>query len=152
MKKKIVLSLVLGSIFVSGCSCSIKNKQNSGDNNSIKDNTIIITDENVVAPQDINGIIFENIGFQVQDGVTTVVTQYTNTTDSEFRLDNYQIIITDKDGMILTSLVDMVDQTLAPNDVKTSSMTFESDVSAAAKVDYEVNVEVPSFNPENVSE
>ncbi len=152
MKKKIVLSLVLGSLFVSGCSCSIRNKQNPESNNGINDNVTVITDENVVAPQDVNGVVFENIGFQVQDGVATVVTQYTNTTDSEFKLDNYQIIITDKDGVILTTLVDMVNQTLAPNEVKSSNMTFELDVSTAAKVDYEINVESPNIDLENLPE
>ena len=141
MKKLIILSLIFGTIFMTGCSCSVKDKDN--DNVDSNDNSTVITDEDVLGEQNVDGILFENTTFQVKDGVTTIVTKVTNNTGAEYQLNNYQMVITDKNGSILTILTSEVTDTLAIDDTKTYTTTFTLDLTDAAKVDYNVNIEIP---------
>lgn len=143
MKKKLILSLIVGSIFMSGCSCSLKKKPNDNNDNGDNENNIVFTDENLVGEQNVNGILLENTTFEVNNGVTTIITKVTNKTEAEFQLDNYQIIITDKNGVILTILTSSVNEKLAVDDTRSYTTVFEFDLSDAANVEYEVNVVVP---------
>lgn len=142
MKKMAILSLMVGSLLLSGCSCSAKKDNDEKPNDNKNDQTNVITDENVVGEQNIDGIVFENTTFQIQNGVTTIVTKVTNKTDADYQLDNYQMSISDNDGMILTILTSTVDDTLAAGEEKVYTTPFTLDLSKAAKVDYAVNVKV----------
>lgn len=128
---------------MSGCSCSLKKKPNDNNDNGDNENNIVFTDENLVGEQNVNGILLENTTFEVNNGVTTIITKVTNKTEAEFQLDNYQIIITDKNGVILTILTSSVNEKLAVDDTRSYTTVFEFDLSDAANVEYEVNVVVP---------
>ena len=136
MKKLIILTAAVSMLFISGCSCSIKKDD---ENNNNGGNPNIITDENVVGVQNVNGILFENTTFQVENGVTTIVTKVTNTNPEEFKLENYQMTVTDSAGNI-TILTSTVGETLAPNTETSYPTSFALDLIAASKVEYKVNV------------
>ena len=88
MKKIFILSMVIGTLFISGCSCTRKKDEG---NNSGNDYATVITDDAVVGEQSVNGILFENTTFQVQNGFTTIVTKVTNRSGAPFMLENYQM-------------------------------------------------------------
>lgn len=142
MRKTIILTLILGLMFVSGCSCSLK-ESGEVDNNNVDDNSTVITDESVVGEQNIGGILFQNTMFQVQDGKTTIVTKVTNNTGNDYQFENYQMIITDKDGVVLTILTITTGESLGENEEKTYTTPVVLDLSAASKVEYKVNVTIP---------
>lgn len=142
MRRTIILPLILGLIFVSGCSCSLK-ENGEVDNNNVDDNSTVITDESVVGEQNIGGILFQNTMFQVQDGKTTIVTKVTNNTGNDYQFENYQMIITDKDGVVLTILTITTGESLGENEEKTYTTPVVLDLSAASKVEYKVNVTIP---------
>lgn len=136
MKKGFIITLMFSILFFSGCSCSLKNnvKDDATDDNIIK-----ITDDEVVGEQNIEGIVLKNETFQVQNGVTTIVTKVTNTTDVDFFLENYQMLITD-DGGDFTILDSEVNENILPNDEKYYTTTLELDLSLSSKVEYSINV------------
>lgn len=140
MKKFLILSLTIGSIILSGCSCSVKKEDDNKNNEN--DNSTVITDEKVVGEKNIDGISLKNTTFEVKDGVTTIVTKITNNSDADFNLENYQMIITDKDGAVLTILTSTVNEVLTKGQEKINTTPFELDLSAAANVDYRINVKI----------
>lgn len=136
MKKGFIITLMFSILFFSGCSCSLKNnvKDDATDDNIIK-----ITDEEVVGEQNIEGIVLKNETFQVQDGITTIVTKVTNTTDSDFMLKNYQMLIADENGQF-TILDSEINENISPKDEKYYTTTMEIDLSSSSKVNYSINV------------
>ncbi len=136
MKKILILSMVIGTLFISGCSCTRKKDKDEKDGN---DNVTVITDEAVVGEQNINGLLFENTTFQFQDGFTTIITKVTNRSGAPFMIENYQMTITDKDGKVLTILTSNINENLEVDAEKSYSTTVNLDLSAAAKVEYNIN-------------
>ena len=139
MKKILAFSLIFGVVLLSGCSCSVKKDDNNDDKNTDQKSTVI-TDKNVIGEQNINGVLFENTTFEIKDGVTTIVTKITNNTGADFNLDNYQMVITDKNGTVLTILTSTVGEVLTQGQEKIYTTPFELDLSTAANVDYRINV------------
>ena len=142
MKKLIILALVATTMFVSGCSCTKKEEDpnNNKPNEDNNENTTVITDENAVGEKNVDGIVFENTAFQVTNGTTTIMTKITNTTPNDFFVNNYQLIVTDSEGQVITILTNTIQETFAPNESKTISTPIGIDVSAATNVEYRVNV------------
>lgn len=140
MKKIFILSMVIGTLFISGCSCTRKKDEG---NNSGNDYATVITDDAVVGEQSVNGILFENTTFQVQNGFTTIVTKVTNRSGAPFMLENYQMTITDKDGKVLTILTSNINESLEIDAEKLYTTPFNLDLSTAAKVEYNINVVIP---------
>lgn len=141
MKNKLFIILGIAAIFVSGCSCSVKPKEQEKEDLGVNENnTIIVTEEGVVGEQNVNGIALENINFSVQDGITSVVTKVKNNNTIPFELSNYQMMVKDSNGNVLTILVSSVNATLLPGEEQSYTTTFMLDLSSASTVEYAVNV------------
>lgn len=143
MKKTVILLMIIGTLFISGCSCVRKNVDNDGNKDNSDDNVTVITDEDVVGEKNVNGIVFENTTFKVEDGVSSIITKVTNRSGATFALENYQMTVTDKDGQILTILTHTFNETLENNEEKFYTTPCNLDLSKAAKVEYSVNVTIP---------
>lgn len=141
MKKIFILSMAVGVLFISGCSCTRKNDE---EDNKENNNTTVITDEAVIGEQNVNGITLENTTFQVQDGFTSIVTKVTNRSGEAFMLENYQMVVTDKDGKVLTILTHSVNENLEVDVEKLYTTPFNLDLSTATKVEYNINVPDPA--------
>lgn len=141
MKKIVILSMVIGTLLMSGCSCTRKkDKDDEGNEN----NPIVITEDDVIGEQSVNGIMFENTTFQVQEGMTVIVTKITNRSGAPFMLENYQMTISDKDGKVLTILTSNINENLEVDAEKLIPTQFNLDLSTAAKVEYNINVTDPT--------
>ncbi len=142
MKKIIILSMVISTLFLSGCSC-VRNSDKDKPNDTNDDNATVITDEAVVGEKNVNGITFENTTFKVEDGVSSIITKVTNRSGAAFTLENYQMTITDKDGKVLTILTSTVNENLEIDEEKSYITPCNLDLSKAARVEYSVNIPIP---------
>lgn len=143
MKKRIIISMLVGTLFLSGCSCSRNNGDNDRDIENNNENATVITDENVVGEKNVDGIVFENTTFKIEEGVSSIVTKVTNRSGAAFTLENYQMTVTDSNGQILTILTSTVNENLEIDEEKYYTTPCNLDLSKAAKVEYSINVTIP---------
>ena len=92
MKKIMTLSvsllLVLG--LVTGCGCNKKEKENK------KEEVKVNTNKEVVKDQEVDGIKMTNTSLVTTNGISKLVTNVTNNSESDYKLEEYIIIIKDK--------------------------------------------------------
>ena len=96
MKKIIMVSftvlLIVG--LVTGCGCKKKEKVKV----KVKEEIKVNTNKDVIKNQEVDGIKMTNTSMVTTNGLTKLVTSVTNDTDKDYKLDEYMIIIKDKDG------------------------------------------------------
>ncbi len=132
MKKFILLLMVYISL-VSFCACS-KKDNNDNDYN---------LDKNINGKQNIEGILFENILFKVDLENVEISTKVKNNNETDFYLENFQMIIKDKNGNILTTLNQTVEENLAANSEVTYNNKYTLNLINATSIEYNVNINVP---------
>jgi hypothetical protein len=133
MKKKILFAFIfLLSIAVfTGCGCKKKEKDVEPD---IKVNT----EEDVVKDQEVDGIKLTNTSLVITDGVSKLTTQVTNDTDSDYELDEYTIIIKDKDDKEIIRIPGYVGNVIKAGETRTINSSVDIDLSNAKSIEYEV--------------
>ncbi len=131
MKKFILLLMVYISL-VSFCACS-KKDNNDNDYN---------LDKNINGKQNIEGILFENILFKVDLENVEISTKVKNNNETDFYLENFQMIIKDKNGNILTTLNQTVEENLAANSEITYNNKYTLNLINATSIEYNVNINV----------
>lgn len=131
MKKFILLLMVYISL-VSFCACS-KKDNNDNDYN---------LDKNINGKQNIEGILFENILFKVDLENVEISTKVKNNNETDFYLENFQMIIKDKNGNILTTLNQTVEENLAANSEVTYNNKYTLNLINATSIEYNVNINV----------
>lgn len=131
MKKFILLLMVYISL-VSFCACS-KKDNNDNDYN---------LDKNINGKQNIEGILFENILFKVDLENVEISTKVKNNNEIDFYLENFQMIIKDKNGNILTTLNQTVEENLAANSEVTYNNKYTLNLINATSIEYNVNINV----------
>ena len=118
---------------VSFCACS-KKDNNDNDYN---------LDKNINGKQNIEGILFENILFKVDLENVEISTKVKNNNETDFYLENFQMIIKDKNGNILTTLNQTVEENLAANSEVTYNNKYTLNLINATSIEYNVNINVP---------
>ena len=135
MKKVMTISismlLVIG--LVTGCGCKKKEK-NKEKEPEIKVNT----NENVIKDQKVDGIEMTNTSLVVTDGISKLVTNVTNNSDKDYKLDEYIIIFKDKDGKEILRMPGYVGDTIKAGETRTINSSVDRDLSNAVSVHYEV--------------
>ncbi len=131
MKKFILLLMVYISL-VSFCACS-KKDNNDNDYN---------LDKNINGKQNIEGILFENILFKGDLENVEISTKVKNNNETDFYLENFQMIIKDKNGNILTTLNQTVEENLAANSEVTYNNKYTLNLINATSIEYNVNINV----------
>ena len=127
MKKFILLLMVYISL-VSFCACS-KKDNNDNDYN---------LDKNINGKQNIEGILFK-----VDLENVEISTKVKNNNETDFYLENFQMIIKDKNGNILTTLNQTVEENLAANSEVTYNNKYTLNLINATSIEYNVNINVP---------
>lgn len=117
---------------VSFCACS-KKDNNDNDYN---------LDKNINGKQNIEGILFENILFKVDLENVEISTKVKNNNETDFYLENFQMIIKDKNGNILTTLNQTVEENLAANSEVTYNNKYTLNLINATSIEYNVNINV----------
>lgn len=135
--KKVLLSsismlLVLG--LATGCGCSKKSKKNENKEPEIKVNT----EKEVIKDREVDGIKLTNTSLTTVNGVSTLVTSVTNDSSSDYKLDEYTIIIKDADGKEIVRIPGYVGDTIKAGETRTINSSVDIDLSNAKSIEYEV--------------
>ena len=135
MKKKlmtlITILLILG--LVTGCACNKKEEKKEQ-----KEEVKVNTNKDVVKDQEEDKIKMTNTSLIINDGITKLVTNVTNSSDEDYYLEEYIIIIKDKDGNEIVRMPGYVGDTIKAGDTKTINSSVDRDLSDAGSIEYEV--------------
>ena len=129
---KISILLLMSIGLITGCSCSKKEEEKK------KPDIKVNTEENVVKDQEVEGIQMTNASMITEDGLTTFQTKVTNNTGSDYTLNEYNIIVKDKEGNIIKTIPGYVGSTIKVGETKELKSTTNADMSKAYSVEYEV--------------
>lgn len=136
MKKIIMVSftvlLIVG--LVTGCGCKKKEKVKV----KVKEEIKVNTNKDVIKNQEVDGIKMTNTSMVTTNGLTKLVTSVTNDTDKDYKLDEYMIIIKDKDGKEIVKIPGYVGDTIKAGETRTINSSVDIDLSNAASIEYEV--------------
>ena len=129
---KVSILLLMSIGLITGCSCSKKEEEKK------KPDIKVNTEENVVKDQEVEGIEMTNASMITEDGLTTFQTKVTNNTGSDYTLNEYNIIVKDKEGNIIKTIPGYVGSTIKAGETKELKSTTNADMSKAYSVEYEV--------------
>ena len=130
--KKILISMTIvlaTTLLLTGCG-----KKKGETKNDVKTNT----EENVVKDQEVDGLKMTNTSLTITNGISTLVTEISNNTGSDYQLEEFTIIIKDKDDNVLATFPGYVGETIDNGSTKTIDSSIDIDLSNAASVEYKI--------------
>ena len=139
MKKTFLmtLSLVLVVGLVVGCGCKKKDDSKKGNKEKqpvVKTNT----EPEVIKDREVDGIKLTNSSVITTDGVTDITTSVTNPTSEDYHLDEFKIIVKDKNGDVMITLPGYVGDVIKAGETRTIRSSVSMDLSNAKSIEYEV--------------
>ena len=133
MKKTLLIISLLLSLFITGCGCEKKETQEVR-----KKETIVVTEENVIKNQNVDGIEFTNTELTVTNGVSKIKVSVTNNSTENYNLNEYSIIFKDENDNVIAKMPGYVGETINAGETKHINASIDIDVSKAKKVEYDV--------------
>ena len=130
--KKILISMTIvlaATLLLTGCG-----KKKEETKNDVKTNT----EENVVKDQEVDGLKMTNTSLTITNGISTLVTEVSNNTGSDYQLEEFTIIIKDKDDNVLATIPGYVGETIENGSTKTIDSSIDIDLSNATSVEYKI--------------
>ena len=136
--KIISFIFVCSLLFVTGC--GKKNNTNSNVNNekTTTQEVKVNTNENVIKNQVVDGIEMKDTSMITENGVTTFQTTVVNNTGSDYRLNEYSIIVKDQEGNIIKTIPGYIGSTIKNGESKKLKSTTNADMVNAYSVEYQV--------------
>ena len=136
MKRQIksLLALLLVATLVTGCGCT--KKDNKKDNT--KDDVKVNTEENVIKDQTFEGLTFTNTSLTTTNGVSTLITEVSNSTGEDYTLEEFTITIKNKDGEVITTIPGYVGDVIKNGETRTINSSIDIDLSSASSIEYSV--------------
>ena len=125
---KIILISLMGLSLLTGC--GKKEEQEP----PIKVNT----NENVIKDQEVEGLRMTNTSLVYENGTTTLVTEVINNTKEDYPVKRIKIIVKDKEGNIITTLIGTIADTLKPGESRIIDSDTPIDLSEAESIEYSV--------------
>lgn len=142
MKKNLILVLVmlLSIGLITGCGCKKKNNQVSKKDNDkkSKQTTKTVTEKEVIKDREVDGIKITDTSLTVTDGVSYLKASVTNNTGSDYKLEEYKIIVKDEKGDVIITLPGYVGEVIKAGATKTIRSSVSMDLSKAKSIEYEV--------------
>ena len=134
MKKTIIMSLaiLLTVGIVTGCGCKKKEKE------TVKEEIKVNTNKDVIKDQEVDGIKMTNTSMVTTNGITKLVTNVANDSNVHYKLDEYTIIIKDKEGKEIVRIPGYVGDTIKAGETRTINSSVDIDLSNAGSIEYEV--------------
>ena len=135
--KKVIRNIFLISlclVLVTGCGKKekIEKKEN-------KQNKTVVKSKNVIKEQTVDGLKINNVNLTVSDGITTYTAGVTNTTEKDVVVEDIDVIVKNKKGNELVSLIGYIGGTIKPNETKNIISTTDMDLKKADSITYKVN-------------
>ena len=136
MKKQIksLLALLLVATLVTGCGCTKKDNKK----NNAKDDVKVNTEENVIKDQTFEGLTFTNTSLTTTNGVSTLITEVSNSTGSDYTLEEFTITIKNKAGEVITTIPGYVGDVIKNGETRTINSSIDIDLSNASSIEYSV--------------
>ena len=131
--KKALLA-IFALTLVTGCVCA--KKDNKKDNT--KDDVKVNTEENVIKDQTFEGLTFTNTSLTTTNGVSTLITEVSNSTGEDYTLEEFTITIKNKDGEVITTIPGYVGDVIKNGETRTINSSIDIDLSSASSIEYSV--------------
>jgi hypothetical protein len=133
MKKNLkkIFTLLLVVSLVTGCGCTKKENNVTGENNAIDDNN---KEQTVVDDQIFEGLEFVNVG--VSDGV--IKTIVINNTGFVYEGSKFSMKVMDSNGNVLIETTDEVKTKMENGTTQTIETKVDIDLSEAASIEYSI--------------
>ena len=132
MTKKIIVILISLTL-ITGCGCSKKENKKNEEQLDVKD-----TNEEITKDREVDGLKLTNTSLTCIEKHWTLVTKVTNNTGSDYELNEFKIIIKDKDGNIITTLSGYVGGVIPNGSTREINSGTYVDLTNAKKIEYEV--------------
>ena len=136
MKNNIQKALlaIFALALVTGCGCA--KKDNKKDNT--KDDVKVNTEENVIKDLTFEGLTFTNTSLTTTNGVSTLITEVSNSTGSDYTLEEFTITLKIKDGEVITTIPGYVGDVIKNGETRTINSSIDIDLSSASSIEYSV--------------
>ena len=135
MKKILLITLIAYiSLFNIGCGCSKKESKK-------KEETIVKNNQskNVVKNQQVGVFKMENTSLTYDGSLSTLITFVTNTSDTTQTLDSFNILVKDKKGNEMITLMGFVGEELKAGETKTITSSTDMNLMNAGRIEYSIN-------------
>lgn len=135
MKKTLITSITMLLVvgLITGCGCKKKTKETKKE-----DKITVNTEKEVIKDREIDGIKLENTSLVVTNGISKITTKVTNSTDSDYKLDEYKITFKDAEGKEIVTIPGYVGDTIKSGETKTINSSVDIDLTNAKSAEYEV--------------
>lgn len=136
MKKLIgIIMLTILTIGVTtGCGCEKKNKKKETKEDEVKVNT----NKDVIKDQNLEVFTFTNTSLIYENGRTTLETLVTNTSDNTETLSEFHILVKDKEGKEMITLVGFVGDQLKGKEQRLITSYTNEDLTKASSIEYSI--------------
>ena len=131
---KSLLALLLVATLVTGCGCTKKDNKK----NNTKDDVKVNTEENVIKDQTFEGLTFTNTSLTTTNGVSTLITEVSNSTGEDYTLEEFTITIKNKAGEVITTIPGYVGDVIKNGETRTINSSIDIDLSNASSIEYSV--------------
>ena len=125
---KIILISLMGLSLLTGC----------GKKEEIEPPIKVNTNENVIKDQEVEGLRMTNTSLVYENGTTTLVTEVINNTKEDYPVKRIKIIVKDKEGNIITTLIGTIADTIKPGESRIIDTDTPIDLSEAESIEYSV--------------
>lgn len=123
--KKIISILILGLILIITVSIITIKSNNNNEPIENKDNKII---ENKIEDKLIDNILFSNIDYSFDGNISLLTYKITNQSSKTINLEEYEIIIKDKDNNILAIISPSILESIKPNETIETENAIDIDL------------------------
>ena len=130
---KIILMSLLALGLVTGCGKEKTKEENN------KQDTVVNTNEGVIKDQEIDGLKMTNTSLIYENGISTLITEVSNNTGVDYNLNEFNIIVKDANGNVITTLKGYVGGTIPNGEARTINTSSDLDLSKATSIEYSVS-------------
>lgn len=134
MKKSLIISLCLLTLFTVGCGCNNKKDKNKEEDKLGFDVNFNITDD-----QEVNGLKMTDTSLIIEKGISTFQTLVTNNSGDVYKLKSIDIVFKNKDGNTIQTLSGYIGDSLEKDGTQTLNVVTDRDLTSATKIEYKIN-------------
>ena len=136
MKRIMVIGMIGVFTLISvGCGCEKKNKKETKN----EEKTVVNTSKEVIKDQQVEVFKMTNTSLVYENGMSTLVTEVTNTSNEEQHIKTFDIIVKDKSGGEMITLLGYIGEDIPAGITRTITSNTDMDLSEAGSIEYKIN-------------
>lgn len=136
MKNKMIIILITIVLLnvITGCENVKKNKHQKEN----KENPIMNYEKNVIKNQNIEGIDITNTSLVIEKNTSKLETKITNNTNSDYKLENFEIIVKDENNKEIIIIPEYVGVEIKKGESIITNVVVDVDLKSAKSIEYKV--------------